>query len=301
LHHPRQLAAHCQRKEMSSHSTPLVSVVMSVLNGDTYLSEAVESILGQTFLDFEFIITDDGSHAPVTEILIDYSRRDNRIRLLRNERSTGLTKALNAMIRQTKGAFIARMDGDDISLPNRLEHQVHVFFDDPRCDIVYTDTILIGEGGQEICRSWRPTVAKVLKVLPYHNYIPHPSVMMRKDTLVRIGMYDESFKAAQDTDLWIRLRDSGSVFHYIPEPLLKYRLNPNSVRAGTESDRGSVPYRLAHLCIWNSAKFRALAYWSGLNTTEKLKIILKSLIPSCLLRQRSICKKRRALTWGRKL
>ena len=122
---------------------------------------------------------------------------------------------------------------------------------------------------------------------------------MRRDALIGIGMYDESLRTGQDTDLWVRLRDAGSVFRYIPEPLLKYRLNPNSVRVDTTIGRRSGSYRRAHLCVWNSARVRALAYWHGMNTIEKIKISLKVLTPSSILRARSIGRKRRAWTRGK--
>ena len=108
---------------------PKVSVVMAVYNGEQYLQEAIESILSQTFSDFEFIIVDDASTDCTPEIVQNYAKYDKRIRLMRNKRNLGLTKSLNRGLNVSQGIYIARQDADDLSLPKRLELQVH-FLDD---------------------------------------------------------------------------------------------------------------------------------------------------------------------------
>src|SRR5512134_3549033 len=103
---------------------PRVSVVMSVYNGEKYLEEAVESILNQTFRDFEFIVVDDGSSDSTPRLLALYERRDPRVLIYRFDDNRGLSTALNFGIERARGKYIARMDADDISLPNRLQEQV---------------------------------------------------------------------------------------------------------------------------------------------------------------------------------
>ena len=126
---------------------PKVSVVMSVYNGERHLREAVDSILNQTFGDLEFIIVDDGSRDRTWEILQSYD--DSRIVLLRNEQNIGLTKSLNRGLAATRGEYVARMDADDVSLPQRLERQVGFLDQHPEIGLVGCAFLQINEGGQE--------------------------------------------------------------------------------------------------------------------------------------------------------
>jgi len=104
------------------HNKPKISVIMSVYNGEKYLGEAIDSVLGQTFTDFDFIIVNDGSTDGSPGIIQSY--RDERIRVINNEKNIGLTKSLNKAIKESGGEYIARQDADDISLPERFEEQV---------------------------------------------------------------------------------------------------------------------------------------------------------------------------------
>ncbi|MCY3867896.1 MAG: glycosyltransferase family 2 protein [Chloroflexi bacterium] len=117
---------------------PAVSVVMPVYNGECYLAEAIESILGQTFTDFEFIIVDDGSRDGSAAIIHDFAKRDERIRVIQHERNRGLTSARNSGIAASRGQFVAAMDHDDISLPRRIEKQADFLHSHPRLGLVGT-------------------------------------------------------------------------------------------------------------------------------------------------------------------
>ena len=126
---------------------PKVSVVMCVHNGERYLYEALESVLNQTFEDFEFIIVDDASADNTPAILKEYAAQDGRIRLMRNAHNLGLTRSLNKALRLAKGEYIARQDADDISLPQRLEKQVEFLNSNSRTAVVGSWTEVIDEYG----------------------------------------------------------------------------------------------------------------------------------------------------------
>ncbi len=127
---------------------PKVSVIMSVYNGDKYLREAIESILNQTFTDFEFIIVNDGSTDNSLEIIESYD--DERIKTINNKKNIGLTKSLNKALKFAKGKYIARQDADDVSLPNRFEKQVEYLDSHPEVALVGTSVYLIDENGKII-------------------------------------------------------------------------------------------------------------------------------------------------------
>lgn len=205
---------------------PVVSVVMSVYNGELYLREAVDSILNQTFTDFEFIIIDDGSTDSSAEILQSY--RDTRIRLFQQE-NVGLAVALNKGIARAKGKYIARMDADDMSFLERLGMQYR--FMEAHSDIlaIGSSAVWIDKDGSHICICRKPAVVKDFKdVLPNTPFI-HPAVMYRIDAFFMAGGYPDSFKwGAEDTVLFNKLARLGKLYN-LYEPLLYYRLNPEAL------------------------------------------------------------------------
>ena len=167
-------------------TAPKVSVVMSVYNGERYLREAVESILNQTFIDFEFVIIDDGSTDDTLGILERYT--DPRIRLVKNGRNIGLTESLNRGIRLARGKYVARQDADDISLPERLSSQL-LFLDKHRgIGLVGTSFDIIDSSGRLCEQVILPTDNETLQELLWvRNCFCHGSVMMRKEYLDALG------------------------------------------------------------------------------------------------------------------
>lgn len=253
-----------------------ISVVMSVHNGKEYLEDSVKSILSQTFSEFELIILDDFSTDGSSQILVALAETDSRIRLLKNESNLGLTKSLNIGIGAAKGKYIVRMDADDICMPERIEAQLAYMSKNNAVDLVYADTLLIDKHADPICRSWRPsTVDKVLDCLETHNFIPHPTVMFKKSTFDQVGGYDERCRTGQDLNLWLRMRDQGCHFGYLNQVVLKYRLNPLSVRAYL-SDYWFV---VANYCIWNGKRSGALRYFNHLSLKQKIFLLIKMLLP----------------------
>ena len=213
---------------MRSH--PQVSIVMPVYNAERYVTEAVESVLSQTFSDFEFLVFDDGSTDRSLMIVEQYAARDQRLRVFAKQHK-GYAPWLNEGIRIARGDFIARMDADDVSLNQRLKHQVKYLHDNPRCVAVGCDFVIIDGSGQELGTDRlerRPEVIEQLLLNGTHGVLPHPASMMRREAVVAIGSYREKFEGIEDFDLWLRLIEVGQLTN-IPHILFKYRLHPTSV------------------------------------------------------------------------
>jgi glycosyltransferase involved in cell wall biosynthesis len=205
--------------------TPLVSVIMPVYNAGQYLAEAIESILNQTFTDFEFLIFNDGSKDNSLEIIKSYN--DSRIVLAYNGENKGYVSHLNEGIRMARGKYIARMDADDISLPQRLEKQVTFLEQNP--DYVMcgsrVDTFGLTQGTVALPLSNEEIKLKMLYITPF----AHPSVMLRKSILQDNHLfYDDNVMPAEDLDLWIRLAPFGKMYN-IKESLLLYRTHGQNI------------------------------------------------------------------------
>lgn len=208
--------------------SPVVSVLMSVYGGKQYLGQAIQSVLDQTFKDFEFIIIDDGSRDESLKMIRSF--QDPRIVLIENKVNQGLTKSLNVGIAKAKGKYIARMDADDISSANRLEKQVQFLEENQEIWAVGTGASLIDHEGKSISSIRMPTSRAQLKYLmTLGNNIIHPSVMMRTEMIRKIGGYSENCMVAQDYDLWIRILESGGQLANLEEELIKLRVHDNSV------------------------------------------------------------------------
>lgn len=203
---------------------------MSVYNDAEYLSVAIESILQQTFENFELLIIDDASTDSSSDIIKYYAGQDGRIKHLTNQTNKGLPWSLNRGIEQATGRYIARMDADDISLSRRFEKQVEYLDSWPSAHVVGSFIRLIGMNGESLGGKSYPQGGRSPEQLKKQGpLVAHPSVMIRKSSLKQVNGYREPFTYAQDLDLWIRMsREFGEDFlHIIPEPLLEYRLSPN--------------------------------------------------------------------------
>jgi len=177
---------------------------MAVRDGEKYLRQAVDSVLQQTFSDFEFIIIDDYSIDSSTRIVEEY--KDLRIRFIRNQSHLGLTKTLNLGLDIAKGEYIARLDADDVCLPNRFEDQVKFLNKHPQIGVLGTGISLIDDLGNIIQDVHFPTNHNLIKwQLCFYNPIVHPSVMMRLTAVRQVGNYDPALIHSQDYDLWWRM------------------------------------------------------------------------------------------------
>jgi glycosyltransferase involved in cell wall biosynthesis len=217
---------------------PLVSVLMSVHNGSRYLRAAIESIRSQTLRDLEFIIVDDASTDDASEICADAASRDPRIIVLTNERRLGLTRSLNRALAVATGTYIARMDGDDISLPSRLERQVAYLEARPGVGLVGSWYSEIDAAGavtvplysfpvEPIIVSWR---------MAFENPLPHPPIVARRALIAQVGGYDERWETAQDYDLFTRLAPITRLANY-PDVLFQWRRHCASMSTTRDADQ----------------------------------------------------------------
>lgn len=267
-------------------SSPAVSVAMSVYNGETFLSEAIESVLGQTFSDFEFLILDDGSRDSSRAIIERYAANDRRIRLIARE-NRGLIASLNQLIEEARAPLVARMDADDICRPDRFARQVGFFAANPDYGVVGSWTEHIGEdAGPEAChwadfphtspqasdalsvsganengaiewRGWPRASDSTGQPLTHEDFLReietrrvllcHSSVMYRRDVVRKVGGYHAAFRHCEDLDLWLRLAAVTKLGN-IPERLIRYRRYPGQVsnRYATDQQIGAAAARIAH-------------------------------------------------------
>lgn len=211
--------------------SPTVSVLMPVYNAESYVAEAVESILAQTFTDFEFLITDDGSRDRSLKILQAYASRDARIRLISQE-NRGLIHTLNQMVGLARGEFLARMDADDISTPTRFAGQVAFLQQHPEVVCVGGAFEIIDPKGRTVSLATMPEEHNEIqaRLLAGSTIINHPCAMIRKTALLKIGGYDASMVTVEDLDMLLRLGEVGMLAN-LKDVVLKYRFHRKSVSA----------------------------------------------------------------------
>lgn len=210
---------------------PTVSVVMTVFNTERYVGEAVDSVLSQTFGDFEFIIIDDGSSDRSGAILDDYAKRDPRIRLT-SRPNTGIVAAANEGIGMAGGRYLARMDSDDVCVPHRFETQVRHLDAHPDCVIVGSRVTVVDPYGSPVFDSGQKLAHDEIDAELLSSgggwAIVQPSAMMRTDAVRKVGGYRGRHNVSEDQDLFLRLAEVGRVAN-LPEPLLRYRRHYESV------------------------------------------------------------------------
>lgn len=209
-----------------SSKNPKISVLMSVYNGRQFLKEAIESILNQSFTDFEFIIINDGSIDDSGKIITKY--HDKRIKYLENAKNIGMSKSLNTGIGCAKGKYIARMDCDDISLKDRLLLQYRYMEQHTDIDVLSSWIYYMNEAGK-ILGIQNDRHGKYLFFnMIFFCYIPHPTVFIKKSVLTKEGGYNEKAEYGEDYELWSRLIRKYK-FTKLDKPLLKYRFSGNSI------------------------------------------------------------------------
>jgi glycosyltransferase involved in cell wall biosynthesis len=261
-----------------------LTVLMTVYNAELYLRQSIESILNQTFCDFEFLIVDDGSNDQSVDIIESY--KDSRIKLIR-QANTGQTKALNRGIELAEGDIIARQDSDDISMPDRLMFQKNYIMKNQDVMLVGSYVSFIDQYGEEK-GVWKPPCKheKIVKDLQEYNTFCHGSVMLRKKQLNVIGKYRNAFKYSQDYDCWIRLSEKYRVAN-IDKILYKFRMLPKSISQKRFSDQ--IDY---HLLAIEARKKRKL---NGNDYIEKLQEMnTKTFFTNILQIKKNELKKRKA-------
>ncbi|MFT4283120.1 MAG: glycosyltransferase family 2 protein [Candidatus Woesearchaeota archaeon] len=202
---------------------PLVSVLMPNYNSEKYLAEAIESVLSQTFTDFEFIIIDDYSSDKSWDIIQKYAKKDSRIKAYRNEKNLGIVKTRNKLFSLAKGKYFAIFDSDDVCFRERLELQVAFLEKNKDYGLVGGNLIIIDEDSKKI--GFRKYEKEVVNAL-YKSPVAQPSSMIRASVLGVVGVYssEKGFDRSRDFDLWVRIFDKYKIRN-IQKPLIKYRIS----------------------------------------------------------------------------
>ena len=253
-----------------------ITVLMPVHNGRKYLRDAIESILNQTYEDFEFLIINDGSTDNTLHIIKSYV--DSRIKLINNKKNIGLIKSLNKGIKRSKGEYIARMDADDVSFKNRLQTQVDFMEKHKDIGVCGSWAKTFGEKNE----LWKAPVENIdiKTMMIFDSPLIHPSVIMRKSIIKEYPNY----RRAEDYGLWVELMDK-TKFYNIPECLIKYRLHKltkqqkqNKLKATliirkTALDKVGVKLNRKELFVFNG-----FANWKAVEEMDELDGIYKILI-----------------------
>jgi len=205
-----------------------VSVVMAVYNRAKYINECMDSILAQKFQDFEIIVADDCSKDSTLEILNDYAAKDKRIHIIANQRHHFI-ETLNMGMDMAKGEYIARIDSDDLMMPERLERQVEVLDRDVSVAVCCSWYDILGDS----LPVWKDISGKIVR--PYHrlllgNFMANPTSMIRKSFLDEYHLsYDEKYIFSEDYKLWTEIARLGGGFYMIPDSLVKYRVHKDQL------------------------------------------------------------------------
>lgn len=219
-------------KKTNNNCHPKISVIMPVYNAQEYIREAIDSILNQTFSDFEFIIINDGSTDNSVEIIKNYN--DPRIVLVDNTENKGLVSVLNQGLQLAQGEYIARMDADDISLPNRFMEQVNYLDKHPQVGILGAWFHIFGNKINRIEKKHKfPKLKDILETSP----VGHPVAMLRKSVFDKYNLqYDKAYKHAEDYELWVRASKLTKIAN-LQKVLLKYRWHDNNISAIYEKEQ----------------------------------------------------------------
>lgn len=220
---------------MAANVNPKISVVMSVYNSSAFVAEAIQSVLQQTFTDFEFIIINDGSSDNSEAIISSFN--DKRINYVVNEGNKGLIYSLNKGISIAKGDFIARMDADDVCDRARFEKQLNAFRNDSNLVICGSFIRTFGNGSENLIDYMPVSHEQIISSIFFTCPFAHPSVMMKRESLLKLEtIYREEYKHSEDYDLWSRLVFTGNTIN-IPEFLLNYRIHGNQVSTVHEEQK----------------------------------------------------------------
>ena len=216
---------------------PKVSVVMPVYNGEKYIRQSIDSILHQTFKDFELLIINDGS-IDNTRIIIDsYAVVDPRVKVF-HRKHEGVSAASNFGLETAIGEYIARLDSDDIATPERLEVQVKYLDEHPDIDLVGSYFRAFYEDGREIDVVISTSNEELQKILPQMNQLGHSTIIMRRCIIEKVGMYDTSFALAEDYEYYLRIIEKCKVAN-IPQFLMRYRIHSGQSTSRAEETRQS--------------------------------------------------------------
>jgi len=202
---------------------------MSVFDAEEYLRESIDSVLDQKYVNIELIIINDGSVDGTNKIIKSYN--DKRIKLYENKKNIGLTQSLNIGLDMCSGEYIARLDGGDLMVEDRLIKQLKYLDHNPKIAVIGSYFKCINEFGKEVNNINWPSGIKfnIYRALYGENPVGHPGVLMRRDVITNVGRYRNKFYYSQDIDLWLRIYSEGFLIDNIPEYLTLYRIHNNSI------------------------------------------------------------------------
>jgi glycosyltransferase involved in cell wall biosynthesis len=206
-----------------------VSVVMSCYNSQEWLADSIESVLSQTYEDFEFVLVDDGSQDSTPHIISRYRKLDSRIKVI-SKKNTGLPDSLNVGISEASGEWIARLDADDTCEPDRLEKQIEFVAVNPQVVLLGTSYSEVDTNGNVLKIHSYPNDDRILKynLQRLRQFLHHSSVLYPAGAVKRVGGYRPRIRLAEDLDLWLRLASRGQ-FACLGEPLVHVRTHPNQI------------------------------------------------------------------------
>ena len=210
---------------------PLVSILLPTCGKAPYFSEAIESVLRQSFRDWELIIISDPPEDKGTEkVITEYLRNDPRFRRIQNETKAGFQRSLNQGLEAARGKYVARIDDDDVWLdPDKLKKQIKFLESNPDYVLIGTGAIVINHEGKELYRFLEPESDNQIRdYILYRNPFLHSSVVYRKNIVLSFGGYDEKLKGADDYDLWLKLGTVGKLYNF-PYFWLKFRAPQNNL------------------------------------------------------------------------
>tara|TARA_B100000029_G_C17603450_1_gene966543 strand:+ start:4305 stop:5318 length:1014 start_codon:yes stop_codon:yes gene_type:complete len=225
---------------------PEISVLMSVYNGEPFLRKSIESILSQTFTNFEFILIDDFSADNSSSIIKYYAQKDHRIKYIKNPKRFQLTRSLNVGLEIANGKYIARQDADDISLPNRLKSQLKFMKSNIKVGVLGTSAEYIDEKDKTILMSRRPTNQTFLKwKLLFGNPLIHSSIMFHTELVRSLGGYNPKYIRSQDYELWSKCSDLTGISQ-LPDILIKHRRHSKSIHGQNASEQFETSLKIMH-------------------------------------------------------
>lgn len=202
-----------------------VSIIIPIYNvAPNILSKSFESITNQTFKNFEAILIDDSSNCDTTNFCLEYCKIDSRFNYIRPTQKLGLVNSLNLGIDRAKHEIIARFDSDDICYTDRISKQIEFLKNNTDIDVLGGDIEVINSNYKHLYfRKYPVTHREIAKSMQIICPIAHPTVMYKKEVIKKVGYYDDSYRYAEDIDLWLRLLSSGVRFSNLNTPLIKYR------------------------------------------------------------------------------
>ena len=243
---------------MLSNSSTKISVIMPVYNTENYLDDSIQSILKQSYENFEFIIIDDCSTDNSKNKIKFYAKKDKRIIFLENKKNITHTKSFIKGFDIAKGSFIARMDSDDISHKDRFKKQIQLFSMWPELSVLGTGANIIDSTGKLLSRRLMPfKYSEISKILKYSVPVFNPSIMVKKSAFELNGLPDPNFEPAEDLELWLRFFSKKVIISNVQEYLISYRIhssNVSTIRYGAQIENSFLAFNLNNPSITNKKK-----------------------------------------------